>query len=194
MNAMRLRAFASTVLLLGALPVAQAASGTLGLDDARHLLNRTGFAASPEEIRTFAGLTRGEAVDRLLGSTRKAAVTPPPAWVSEPFQSPRRLRAMSAEERKLAQAELFRRAFELQSWWFSEMLATPSPLTEKMTLFWHHHFVSSQQKVRSPQLMYRQNALLRRHALGSFGEMLHAVARDPAMVIYLDSASNRKGR
>jgi uncharacterized protein (DUF1800 family) len=63
-----------------------------------------------------------------------------------------------------------------------------------MTLFWHNHFVSSQQKVRSPQLMYRQNALLRRHSLGNFGEMLHAVARDPAMVIYLDSASNRKGQ
>jgi uncharacterized protein (DUF1800 family) len=62
-----------------------------------------------------------------------------------------------------------------------------------MTLFWHNHFVSSQQKVRSPQLMYRQNALLRRHALGSFRDMLHAVARDPAMVIYLDSANNRKG-
>ena len=42
------------------------------------------------------------------------------------------------------------------------MLETPSPLTERMTLFWHNHFVSSQQKVRSPQLMYRQNVLLRR--------------------------------
>ena len=74
------------------------------------------------------------------------------------------------------------------------MLTTPSPLTEKMTLFWHNHFVSSQQKVRSPQLMYRQNVLLRRHALGNFGEFLHAIARDPAMVIYLDSVSNRKGQ
>jgi uncharacterized protein (DUF1800 family) len=63
-----------------------------------------------------------------------------------------------------------------------------------MTLFWHNHFVSSQQKVRSPQLMYRQNVLLRRHAFGNFTALLHAVARDPAMVIYLDSASNRKGQ
>jgi uncharacterized protein (DUF1800 family) len=42
--------------------------------------------------------------------------------------------------------------------------------------------------------MYGQNALLRREALGNFGELLHAVARDPAMVLYLDSASNRKGK
>ena len=74
------------------------------------------------------------------------------------------------------------------------MLTTPSPLTEKMVLFWHNHFVSSLQKVRSPVLMYRQNALLRKHALGYFGDLLHEVAKDPAMVIYLDSASNRKGQ
>jgi uncharacterized protein (DUF1800 family) len=74
------------------------------------------------------------------------------------------------------------------------MLHTRSPLTERMTLFWHNHFVSSQQKVRYAKLMYEQNVLLRRHAGGSFGELLHAVAKDPAMVIYLDSASNRKGK
>lgn len=185
------------LVLLGALggsvPVfAQAAA--LGFDDARHLLNRTSFAAGPADIETFAALTREQAVDRLLSWTGKPAVTPPPPWMGEPFESLRRFRGLGPEERKLALRELFRKAFELQAWWLTEMLVTPSPLTEKMTLFWHNHFVSSQQKVRSPQLMYRQNALLRRHALGNFGELLHAVARDPAMVIYLDSASNRKGQ
>jgi uncharacterized protein (DUF1800 family) len=63
-----------------------------------------------------------------------------------------------------------------------------------MVLFWHNHFVSSLQKVRSPVLMYRQHQLLRKHALGYFGDLLHEVAKDPAMVVYLDSASNRKGR
>ena len=191
----RLCASASTGLaLVFAAGVAQAAGGLLGFDDARHLLNRTSFAASPEDIDAFARLTREQAVERLLVGTRTAAVVPPPAWVHEPFQSPRRLRAMSAEERMAARREMVQRAFELQSWWLAEMLATPSPLAERMTLFWHNHFVSSQQKVRSPQLMYAQNELFRRHALGNFGELLHAVARDPAMVIYLDSASNRKGQ
>ena len=182
------------VLLLAWLTAAPAAGATLGIDDARHLLNRTSFAAGPADIETFAALTREQAVERLLSWTGKPAVTPPPSWMGEPFESLRRFRGMSPEERKLALRELFQKAFELQSWWLSEMLVTPSPLTEKMTLFWHNHFVSSQQKVRSPQLMYRQNELLRRHALGNFGELLHAIARDPAMVIYLDSASNRKGQ
>jgi len=172
---------------------ALAAGAPLGFDDARHLLNRTGFSATPTEIDAYAGLSREQAMDRLLADVGRPAATPPPAWAAG-FESPRRFRGMSAEERKVAVREIFQKAFELQSWWFTEMLTTASPLNERMTLFWHNHFVSSVRKVRSPQLMYRQNVLLRQHAFGNFGEMLRAVARDPAMVVYLDSASNRKGQ
>ncbi len=182
------------LLLAAVLAAVPAPAATLGFDNARHLLNRTSFAANPADIDALAGLTREQAADRLLGWTGKPVVTPPPAWTAEPFESRNRFRGMSVEERMLANREMVQKAFALRSWWLTEMLVTPSPLTEKMTLFWHNHFVSGQQKVRSPQLMYRQNDLLRRHALGNFGELLHAVARDPAMVIYLDSASNRKGQ
>ncbi|TMH58820.1 MAG: DUF1800 domain-containing protein, partial [Betaproteobacteria bacterium] len=91
------------------------------------------------------------------------------------------------------QQEQIREGLELRGWWVEEMIRTPSPLTERMTLFWHNHFVSGQQKVKLAQLMYRQNVTLRANALGRFGDLLHAVARDPAMVIYLDNAQNRKG-
>ena len=86
-----------------------------------------------------------------------------------------------------------REGLELRGWWVHEMLVTPSPLTERMTLFWHNHFVSAQPKVRISRLMYRQNVTLRENALGNFGALLHAIARDPAMVVYLDSAQNRRG-
>jgi uncharacterized protein (DUF1800 family) len=72
------------------------------------------------------------------------------------------------------------------------MIHTDSPLTERMTLFWHNHFTSAIQKVKIPRLLYHQNLLLRRHALGSFRTLVHAVSRDPAMVIYLDSHWNKK--
>ncbi len=173
---------------------AAAVAAPIGPEGARHLLNRTSFAANVEEIDAYAKLTRAEAVDRLLAQANGAPRTPPPDWVRAPFESPRRFREMTPEERKLAFNEMFRQGVDLRAWWVQEMLVTPSPLTEKMVLFWHNHFTSSQQKVRSPQLMYRQHLLLRRHALGNFGEFLHAVAQDPAMVIYLDSASNRKGQ
>src|SRR5207245_3755138 len=61
------------------------------------------------------------------------------------------------------------------------------------TLFWHNHFVSGEQKVRDARLMNAQNTLFRTQALGNFATLLHAVAKDPAMVVYLDNAQNRKG-
>ena len=164
----------------------------LDADDARHLLARAGFTPTQAELRPYVGLSREDAVGRLLRATRAEAQTAPPPWVNEAFERPR-VREMSAEERKDYQRLLATRGYELRGWWMSEMLVTPTPLTERMTLFWHNHFVSSLQKVRAPQMMYRQNLLLRRYALGNFGAMLHAVAKDPAMIVYLDSASNRKG-
>jgi uncharacterized protein (DUF1800 family) len=181
-----------TAALALALPLAGQAA--MGPDDARHLLNRTGFGAQPREIAEYAALSRSEAVERLLAGMTRSARTSPPEWVREPIVPPRQLRQASPEERKAFQAEEIRRGFDLRTWWLEEMLQTRSPLTERMTLFWHNHFVSSQQKVRYTKLMYEQNVLLRRHAGGNFGQLLHAVAKDPAMVIYLDSASNRKGK
>jgi uncharacterized protein (DUF1800 family) len=183
------RPLAAAASIISAAALAQG----MGPEDARHLLNRTGFEAQLREIDEFARLTRREAVDRLLAGVHPEARTPPPAWVNE-WTDPRVVRAMGDEERKAFVRLQIERALELKVWWLAEMLATRSPLTERMTLFWHNHFTSSLQKVRSPPLMYRQNVLLRRHALGNFGELLHAVSRDPAMIVYLDSATNRRGQ
>lgn len=174
--------------------VATNAATPLGFDHARHLLARTSFAASPTDIDSFARLTREQAADRLLAWTDKPRITPPPASVLDPVVPASQVRAMSVEERRQFQNTNVRRGIDMRGWWLQEMVTTPSPLTEKMVLFWHNHFVSSLQKVRQPQYLYRQNVLLREHALGNFGALLHGIARDPAMVIYLDNASNRKGQ
>ncbi|MSQ72642.1 MAG: DUF1800 domain-containing protein [Betaproteobacteria bacterium] len=169
----------------------------MGMDDARHFLARTGFGGSVAEIVDTAIRTREEAVARALGGSGQqsagATVHAAPSWVNDPFVSPRQLRDDPQARRAYQQQEV-RRAFELRGWWLNEMVVTPQPLQERMTLFWHNHFTSSQQKVRVAQLMYRQNRLLRRHALGNFAGLLHAVSRDPAMIIYLDAASNRRGQ
>ena len=171
-----------------------ALAAALGFDEARHLLTRTSYAASSADIESFSRLTREQAVDRLLAWTDRPRITPAPAWVREPVLAGQRVRDMTVEERQAFQRTNVARGLDLRGWWLQEMVTTASPLTEKMVLFWHNHFVSSQQKVRQPQYLYRQNLLLREHALGNFGVFLHAIARDPAMVIYLDNASNRKGQ
>lgn len=183
----------SAALLCGfiALP---AVAATLGADDARHLLNRTGFAANAPEIAAFAPLTREAAVDRLLGWSTAAPVVAAPVWTRQPYERPPRPASLSDAERKDYQRRLISEGRDLKAWWMAQMLTTPSPLTEKMVLFWHNHFTSSLRKVRMPLLMYRQHMTLRRHALGNFGELLQAMARDPAMLIYLDGVASRKGQ
>jgi uncharacterized protein (DUF1800 family) len=180
--------------LLAATVLAQAATAQMGYDDARHLLARTGFGPTDAEVRTLAAMPRSEAVARLLREARTTTVTPPPAFAIDtgPLRPPGR-DAPDAERKAFLQQQ-FRHGLDLRAWWVQEMLVTPSPLTERMALFWHSHFVSSQQKVRVARLMYGQNAMLRSNALGNFGALLHAAAKDPAMLLYLDSAQNRKGQ
>ena len=172
--------------------VATAAAAPIGEDGARHLLARTGYGPTAAEIRDYAPLERDAAVARVLGSARTKALTPPPPAMlaADPMRPPRE--TSGVEERRAFVQRQIRAGIELRGWWLSEMLATDSPITERMTLFWHNHFVSSQQKVRIARLMYRQNVTLRAHALGDFGALLHAIAKDPAMLVYLDGVQNRR--
>lgn len=82
----------------------------------------------------------------------------------------------------------------LQTAWLHRMIHTPRPLLERMTLFWHDHFATSVLKVGEPDLMRRQIDLLRVHALGDFRALLVAVGKNPAMLLWLDSAASRRLR
>ena len=75
-------------------------------------------------------------------------------------------------------------------WWAERMLITPRPLEEKMTLFWHGHFATEEQKLDDYRLMHQQNLTLRRHATGNVRDMLVAISQDPAMLVYLDNRKN----
>ena len=182
-------------LLLFCLSCPVVLAAPMGEADARHLLGRAGLGARTTEIAGFAVLSRQEAVAQLLAPVRVDARTPLPADVAA-HVPPSQLRDADGAARKQLEQEARQRGIALRLWWLDEMLATTTPaeqLRERMTLFWHNHFVSSLQKVKSTGWMAAQNQLLRRHALERFGPMLHAVSRDPAMIVYLDGASNRKG-
>lgn len=192
------RRMAAGVGLVTATVVALAAQAAmaepLGQRAACQLLTRTGFAPTPSQVAALAPLSQAQAVDRLLAGVQRQPRTPAPAGVDERIVLPRELQQMSEAEQRAYRQTLVRQSLELRGWWLREMASTPSPLTERMTLFWHNHFVSAQPKVRWPQPLFRQNLLLREHALGSFADLLHAIVRDPAMLIYLDGAANRRGQ
>jgi uncharacterized protein (DUF1800 family) len=184
-----LRYVIAVLPLLGAVWIPEARA--LDAADARHLLARTGFGATAEEAAALAPLSRVQAVDRILNGARTTAVTPGPAWLTDNKPVFPTLGQLNAEDRAAQQKLTNEQVQQIKAWWYDEMLATPSPFTERMTLFWHNHFTSSLRKTRSPVLHYRQNALLRRESLGSFATLLREVSRDPVMLDYLDNRLNR---
>ena len=82
----------------------------------------------------------------------------------------------------------------LKAWWLYRMYWGPDPLAERLALAWHNHFATSNDKVRDVAVMRRQNEIFREHGRGPFGELLKAVVHDPALLIWLDAPSNRRGR
>ena len=78
-------------------------------------------------------------------------------------------------------------------WWANRMLATPRPLQEKAALFWHGHFATNEDKVRDYRKMLGQVELFQERGLGDFHALLVAVAKDPAMLAFLDAGINVKG-
>lgn len=81
----------------------------------------------------------------------------------------------------------------MRAWWLYRLLATPHPLREKMTLCWHNHFATSNNKVNNIRHMLGQNELIRKHALSNFGTMIQEMSKDPAMMVWLDTNLNKKG-
>ncbi|MFM9880213.1 MAG: DUF1800 family protein [Burkholderiaceae bacterium] len=177
---------------LAATPLLQAAPAMLDAAAARHLLVRTGFAPTQQEVDALTGQSAQRAVGELLVRAQAAKPRqPPPAFVSQP--PPGRIADLKDRDAIIAaRREQLREGLELKNWWLGEMLTTPTPLAERMTLFWHNHFATSQQKVVRSQVMWQQHQLLRTNALGNFRTLLHAVAKDPALLVYLDAANSRK--
>jgi len=79
-------------------------------------------------------------------------------------------------------------------WWIEQMLLSPRLIEERLVWFWHDHFATSIAKVRAPYLMAQQHATVRVHATGNFADFLHAMAKDPAMLLYLDGNGNAVGK
>jgi uncharacterized protein (DUF1800 family) len=186
---------ASAALTSGGGRLAYAAQA-MGFDVARHVVSRTSFGVTPARIRALEPLAYDAAIDGLLRGSGHRAMTPPPAWIGDTPKKASDAKVTLAAEKRSARAAGGKAAIQpgqdqrrdLQFWWMTEMLSSEQPLAERMVLFWHNHFTSSLKKVKYMPAMYRQNELFRREALGNFGTLLKEVARDPAMLAYLDGA------
>jgi uncharacterized protein (DUF1800 family) len=179
-------------------------AGPWGTRQAAHLLRRAGFGGSPDDVSRTAAAGMQRAVDGLVRFPDTSGLVAPPQLVAD---SPRALRAqylgtMQTQQKPsdeqimqvrkaIGQAHL-KNIIAMQRWFLDRMIATPAPLQEKMTLFWHGHFTSAYQKGIPAQALVDQNNLFRQYALGNIRDLTLKVSQDPAMLRYLDNAQNVK--
>jgi uncharacterized protein (DUF1800 family) len=166
---------------------------------AAHLLNRAGFGGPPKQIEHLASLGHEEAVLSLVNYETVSDDTPKPDWAKpDPTRAERLRAARDADEMKRREMQRTEQQTQRQNivdlkyWWLRRMAEGPRPLQEKMTLFWHGHFATSMEKVRDAYLMWMQNELFRQHATGNWLTLLVAMAKDPAMLVWLDQGQSRK--
>lgn len=156
--------------------------------DVALLYRRFGFGATAAELDAAAKAGYDATVDRLLqfGGPDAADAKPLPALAPDaPLPADA---AGRAAERKQRNAE----GRALLDWWLDRMVTSSKPAAEKLTFFWHGHFATAVSKVRVPALMATQNAIFRTLGAGAFTPLVQAVAKDPAMLVWLDSNSNVK--
>lgn len=137
------------------------------------MLRRAGFGTTPQELVYYQSLGYDRCLKTLLDPEKTDNSEFDNLIANENFD--------------------FTRIDDLKRWWIYRMTFSKRPLEEKMTLFWHGHFATSNQKVTNPYAMYMQNSTMRQLGLGNFHALLLAMTKDPAMILWLDNQQNKKG-
>src|SRR5438093_4740889 len=189
---------------------------------AAHLIERAGFGAAPDEVARLAALTPRQAVDELVDyESIKSDLKPfdeSGIWDPgmDPFPPSRAEAVRVARERGEGLGEKVRsegsqrrlqpvvdkffyslaanqiETQRLGLWWANRMLTSKRPLEEKLTLFWHGHFATGENKTRDYRMMLRQNEMFRAQAAGNLRGLLVGILKDPGMLVYLDNGENIK--
>ena len=156
-------------------------AGPWGLDQATHLLRRCLFGPTRGEMQTAASSTLAATLDKLFAvppapaqplnvSTADTTVAIGQTWLGQPF------------DQTLEGA----RRTSLRDWWLGQQLTQGTSLSEKMTLFWHNHFVVEFGDINSAFYGYEYVRLLRQYALGNSKQLAKEMTITPAMLRYLN--------
>ena len=140
-----------------------------------HLMRRAGFGASHEELAVRAAKGYEATVEELLHPEEQEAVDMELLYRFMPGYE-------GALGPPLNQAE-----------WVYRMINTQRPLEEKMALFWHQLFATGNSKVDNPPELTQQIVMFREHGMGSFRDLLVELAKNPAMIFWLDNNGNHMG-
>ena len=147
----------------------------------RHFASRAGFGLSPQAYSGFRNLKYQEVIDQYF--SRSIDLLPMPSYSdsAEIMQS----QTAVLNKRKVN----IGRTISVKLEWMNRMVESENPLEEKMSLFWHGHFAC---RILHPGLATQYLNVFRKFGLGKFRDLLLAIARNPAMIRYLNNQENRK--
>ena len=165
-----------------------------------HLLRRAGFGARPDELDYYGQMSIGQAVDALVTTD---VVDDVDTFIGQAGYVGTTTRGVFSPQSNITDSR--------QRWLF-RMVHTDRPLQEKMTLFWHNHFATGYPKIagslgategarylaakpsEDPGKVRGQIEMLRANALGNFRDILLNIAKDTAMLVWLDGRTNTKAK
>ncbi len=179
-------------------------AGTWTSNEVTHLLKRTMFGAKKADIDYFLAMSPAAAVDELLNNITvpgtplrdygliqdedglwhdDLGVPQGQTWVND-------LNTMSDPEVRGSINRL--RTASLYKWWAGVIVNQNRSITEKMILFWHHHFSVQQEEVGNSTMLWRHHKIFRDNPLGSVKQLVRDVTIDPAMLFHLNGYLNSK--
>lgn len=164
--------------------------GKLNKRQILHLFRRTVFGLSQNDLRFLEDKSLEEYMQILLKPSPPAAVPVQEisdyndplvplgeTWIDAPYENDTIQNC---------------RDFFLKGWWLGNIVNRDYSITEKMTVFWHNHFVVEMAMVKDARYSYRYVAMLRKHALGNFKELIKEGSTNIAMLVYLNGNYNTK--
>ncbi|WP_127502638.1 DUF1800 domain-containing protein [Actinoplanes solisilvae] len=155
------------------------------MSEVTHLLRRLTFGPTTGEVQAAEKAGRDATLDRLL---RPVAVPEPPDLGDDPVA--RLGKDATRDQRQAARRSQREQVSAVVQWWLGRMAAGGA--AEKLTFFWHGHWATSVQKVRSAHLMLAQQQTFRRYGAGGTGPLVRAMLRDPALILWLDGQKNTR--
>jgi uncharacterized protein (DUF1800 family) len=172
--------------------------GTFGTAEALHLLRRTTFGPTVDDLtaaqskglsatlNSLLATPTDESSQPLIYDPRDSVAAPGQTWVDKVYQD------TNPVTNPTNYNPIGLRTTSLKAWWVGLMLNQQLSIREQMTLFWHNHFVTEMASVSDPRFTYRYLSILRSNALGNFKEMVRQISTDGAMLRYLNGNTNTK--
>jgi uncharacterized protein (DUF1800 family) len=152
----------------------------LSASDAAHFCRRVGFGGTTAEIDHFTGREINDVVTEVLGTGATIPSMPGAVTVGRWYEC--RVATVDWWVNRMAAAS-----------WVDRTTATPSPLVEKLALFWHSHFACGTPKTQDFKGLWRQLVATWRYGLGDFETLTREIALGGAMLVYFDNHTNVVG-